>query len=165
MATNLEIKIKLPNHRKVLNKIGKIGALEKGILKQKDIYYKSPAGLLKLRVENGRSALIYYNRDEKGKKRWSEYEVLPVDNKAEKVLPKFLKVIAVVKKERKLFIYKSTRIHLDSVTGLGKFLELETVVGKSKKEAEKRFKEMVELLSLDVKNQIKKSYYNLITQK
>ncbi|MDQ2629364.1 MAG: CYTH domain-containing protein [Actinomycetota bacterium] len=38
-----------------------------------------------------------------------------------------LGVIAVVEKARRLFIFKAVRIHLDSVEGLGSFIEFEAV--------------------------------------
>ncbi len=72
----------------------------------------------------------------------------------------------IVEKVREIFIYKNTRIHLDEVKNLGKFLELETVVKNiSQDEAKLEFEEVVKLLNLDVKNQIRKSYRDLILEK
>ena len=42
-------------------------------------------------------------------------------------------------KERKLFWFNNTRIHLDEVKELGNFLELETLLLDGKADAEKRF--------------------------
>ena len=68
----------------------------------------------------------------------------------------------IVKKKRELWLYKNTRIHLDIVKNLGSFLELETLVIKGKKDAQKRFDDIIALLHLDLKKQILASYRDLI---
>jgi predicted adenylyl cyclase CyaB len=162
MPTNLELKIKLDQKNGTEKLLKNAGAQYKGLLKQKDVYYKFKNGLLKLRIENGSYCLIKYFRDEKGT-RWSEYEILKLDGKnVEKYLSEILKVETVVEKKRKLYLYQNTRIHLDEVKNLGNFLELETVVAKNKKHAESEFAEVIELLNLDLKKQIKSSYRNLL---
>jgi predicted adenylyl cyclase CyaB len=146
------------------NLIKKANAVFKGILKQKDIYYEYKKGLLKLRIENGDYHLIKYLRDEKGK-RWSNYEIVKLEGKnVTKYLSGILTVEAVVEKTRKLYVYKDTRIHLDDVKTLGKFLELETVVTKDKASAEKEFAHVVKMLNLDTAKQIKSSYRNLLVK-
>jgi len=166
MARNLELKIKLDSHKKVIGLLKKIKAENAGILKQKDTYYKIKNGLLKLRSVNGRYELIKYLRDEKGKKRWSDYELLYLEGKnPEKYLSELFQIDIVVEKKRILYLYDGTRVHLDTVKNLGAFLELETVVDKGLKDAEKRFNDVVNLLQLDLSKQIKKSYKNLLEEK
>lgn len=162
MPTNLELKIKLDKKNSSEKLLNNAKAQFKGLLKQKDIYYKFKNGLLKLRVENGSYCLIKYFRDEKGT-RWSDYEILKLEGKnVEKYLAEILNVETVVEKKRKLYLYKNTRIHIDEVKNLGNFLELETVVAKNKKHALLEFEEVVKLLNLDLKKQIKSSYRNLL---
>lgn len=166
MARNLELKIKLSTHSKIILNLNRIKADYKGVLKQKDTYYKVKNGLLKLRSVNGRYEMIKYLRDENGKKRWSDYEVLEVEGKnPEKYFSTFLNVDLVVEKKRLLYLFNGTRIHLDTVKGLGLFLELETVVDKGLKDAEIRFREIVGLLNLDISKQIKSSYKNLLEKR
>ncbi len=163
MARNLELKLKMESHAKVISCIKNIKGEYAGLLKQKDTYYKIPKGLLKLRSVNGKYELIKYLRDEKGKKRWSDYEVITLQGKnPEKYFSQLFKIDIVVEKKRELYLYKGTRIHLDTVKGLGKYLELETVVDKNLKDAEIRFAETVKLLELDLSRQIKASYKNLL---
>lgn len=165
MAVNLELKIKTGSHQKYISTLEKVNASYEGILKQKDVYYKIPKGLLKLRIENGSYSLIKYLRDEKGK-RWSNYELLFLTGKnPEKYLSEIFKIAAVVEKKRTLYLYKGTRIHLDEVKGLGKFLELETVADGGKADAQQRFDEIAGLLNLDTSKQIRSSYKNLIEAK
>lgn len=166
MARNLELKIKLKSHSDVIKRLKRIKAEYAGVLKQKDTYYKVKNGILKLRSVNGRYELIKYLRDEKGKKRWSDYEVLVLEGKnPEKYFTSFFDLDIVVEKKRILYLYKGTRIHLDTVKNLGTFLELETVVDKGLKDAEQRFNEIVALLDLDLKRQLKTSYKNLLEKK
>jgi predicted adenylyl cyclase CyaB len=165
MPHNLELKIKVDSHTKLLNLLKKMKAEYKGELVQKDVYYKVKKGLLKLRVESGTYTLIKYLRDEKGK-RWSNYELLKLEGKnPEKYLRDILKVVTVVEKKRKLYLHDNTRIHLDDVKRLGKFLELETLLVGDKRDAQIRFNKTVELLELDLSKQIRSSYKTLLSGK
>lgn len=165
MPLNLEVKIKILSHAKLLVSLKKINAEYKGVLMQKDVYFKVRKGLLKLRVEGGTYTLIKYLRDEKGK-RWSNYELLKLEGKnPEKYLRDIFEVATVVEKRRKLYLYNNTRIHLDDVKGLGKFIELETLLVNDKSDAAKRFNEIVGLLGLDISKQIRSSYKVLMLGK
>jgi adenylate cyclase class IV len=166
MAVNLELKIELNSHARIKEILTEIGANSGGILLQKDIYYHTEKGLLKLRIEDKTSQLIYYNRDEKGKDRWSDYHILKFDcTDTFKYFDRFMMRTVVVEKRRELFIYRDTRIHLDMVKSLGSFIELETVVKKSKGDARKQFDYLVNVLGIDLNSEIKASYRNLIEQK
>lgn len=165
MPHNLELKIKVDSHAKLINLLKKMEAEYKGILVQKDIYFKVKKGLLKLRVERGTFTLIKYLRDEKGK-RWSNYELLKLNGKnPEKYFRDIFEIVAVVMKKRKLYLHDNTRIHLDDVKGLGKFLELETLLVGNRDDAQKRFNKTVRLLKLDLSKQIRSSYKTLLTGK
>ena len=166
MPTNLELKIKATSHESLKKILKQIGAENKGMLNQKDVYYSVPNGLLKLRIENGNESLIVYNRNENDKSRWSDFEVLKfINGKGEKFFSKLFDVEIIVKKERELFYYDDTRIHLDTVKFLGKFLELETLVINGKADAKKRFAKIISLLKLDESKQIRKSYRDLLMNK
>jgi|GEM_PF-300352 predicted adenylyl cyclase CyaB len=170
MPTNLELKVKLKSFDEVKKILNNINAEFIHILIQKDVYYKIPDGLLKLRIENSdssllpeRQSLIKYNRDEKGADRFSDYEVLNFSSgKTEKFFNSIFKIEAVVQKKRQLYLFENTRVHLDEVKGLGKFLELETLVIKGKTDAKKRFDFIKKTLMLDDLDEIKKSYRDLI---
>ena len=60
----------------------------------------------------------------------STYEITPVAdaNSLGAVLSAALGVTQVVEKTRTLYLVGQTRVHLDSVDGLGEFLELEVVL-------------------------------------
>lgn len=166
MPKNLEIKVKLKSHKEVKEILGENKIQVSELLNQKDIYYKVEKGILKLRVENELQTLIFYDRNEKSKKRWSDYYLLDLSSvDANTYLKRFLEVMIIVKKKRELFLYKNTRIHLDYVQGLGYFLELETRVTNGLKDAEKRFNYILDLLELRSKNEIRASYKDLLIAK
>jgi adenylate cyclase class IV len=162
MPINLELKIKTDNFTEIKELLTDIKAEYKGILNQRDVYYQSISGLLKLRTVNGSQELIRYDRDESGENRFSDYHVMHITAPdAEKFFNEVLTTETVIEKKRELYIFNNTRIHLDTVTDLGNFLELETLVISDKDDAEKRFAEIVALLKLDMSKQIKASYKNL----
>ena len=167
MAQNLELKVKVNSHESFKKILKAISAEHKGILNQKDTYYKYEKGLLKLRNVNGSFELIKYVRDESAETRWSNYELLHISSKnAEEYLNEVFTVEAVVEKSRELYLYNGTRIHLDTVKSLGSFLELETVVDeRGETDAENRYFEIFDLLNLADYEPIKSSYRNLILQK
>ena len=165
MPLNLELKIKLETFKKVETILMSIGAKFEGVIPQKDVYYKSKNGLLKLRIVKGTYMLIKYERDEKGK-RWSKYELLELKGKnPENYLSSILKVEAIVEKKRKLYLFNNTRVHLDDVKGLGKYLELETLLVDGKAGATIRFSTIKKLLEIESMPEIRASYKNLIMQK
>lgn len=166
MPFNLEIKVAVKSLNQVQKKLVKLNAEDAGVLRQTDIYYKVENGLLKLRIENGENSLIYYLRNEKNKDRWSDYRVLKLSgSNAVKFFAALFVTDVTVKKIRKLYLYKSTRIHLDKVRGLGTYLELETKLINDKKDAKERFNFLVDYLQLDAKKQIRKSYRDLLLEK
>ncbi|AFH50026.1 Class 2 adenylate cyclase [Ignavibacterium album JCM 16511] len=166
MARNLEIKVKLDSHKSIIKILSANNIKLFEVLKQKDIYYKVKKGLLKLRIENGKQTLIFYNRNEKSKKRWSDYFLLDINSSdANKFLDKFLERIVEVNKIRELYWFDNTRIHLDKVDKLGYFLELETRVINGLRDAEKRFNYLVELLELKKYPELRDTYRNLLIRK
>ncbi|MFN3871715.1 MAG: class IV adenylate cyclase [Ignavibacterium sp.] len=166
MARNLEIKVKLDSHKRIKKILSSNNIKLAEVLKQRDIYYKVQSGLLKLRIENETQTLIYYNRNEKSKNRWSDYFLLDIKTpNAEKFLDKFLERIIEVKKVRELYLYNNTRIHLDKVDKLGYFLELETRVLNGLRDAKKRFNYLVNLLELRNYPELRDTYKNLLLKK
>lgn len=164
MKKNLEIKVRVNSLETIKKKLKSLSLNPVAVLNQTDIYYKNNEGRLKLRIENDKPSLIHYQRVENGKTRWSDYSILEI-NKSGKEATEFLEriftTINTVKKVRVLYLYKDTRIHLDEVMGLGSFIELETVVKKSKKIAEEEFNLLLNLLKLNKKNQFLGSYNDL----
>ncbi len=132
MPTNLELKAHVGSPSRAEAQARGAGAEECEILRQTDTYFIVPRGRLKLRETEGKTAeLITYERSEDTDERWSKYEKSEIaDARGFKAtVAGNAGILAVVRKERKLFLYKGARIHLDEVEGLGSFLEFEVPSG------------------------------------
>ncbi len=166
MPRNLELKVPCNSINNIIKILKGINADYIGELIQKDVYYHIKNGLLKLRVENGEQSLIKYTRDETGNDRWSDFQVIKFsDGNAEEFLKDIFNIETVVEKNRLVYIYDNTRVHLDKVKELGEFLELETLVVNGLEDAKKRFNDIIDKLELDLTSQIKNSYKILIEEK
>ena len=136
---------------------------------QCDTFFEVPSGWLKLReVEGAEAELISYRRstDDSGP-RSSDYDVAPLENaeKWKSLIGRVLPKRGVVEKERTLWIWKNTRIHLDSVHGLGEFLELETVVRDiTPEEARAETDEVIDTLELDRSSFLSVPYLELMRE-
>lgn len=71
--------------------------------------------------------LVQYARPDISGPKLSKFDVITVTEpeKLDRMLSASLGVIGEVKKQRHLFLYEQTRIHLDKVNDLGSFLEFE----------------------------------------
>lgn len=128
---NVEIKARLRDRDRALAVCAEIGAAPQGDLHQMDTYFRVPSGRLKLRdYGDGRAELIHYHRPDVAGAKLSEYEVVPCEPGLAGLLSRALGVVTVVEKTRTLSLWKSVRIHLDLVAGLGDFLEFEAVLGE-----------------------------------
>jgi predicted adenylyl cyclase CyaB len=69
-----------------------------------------------------------------------------------------------VVKERRLLLYRHTRIHLDAVEGLGSFLELETVLdGIGEEEGRRESAEVAAALGVRADDLLEGSYGDLVS--
>ena len=75
-------------------------------------------------------------------------------------------VLLVVEKERKIYIYKNIRIHIDRVKKLGNFIEFEAVLNDGEQEKDNHLKLEILMKRLDLsKNQlISKAYADLLIE-
>ena len=85
-----------------------------------------------------RDRLIHYERDDDRTLRVSDYVISPVAEAPTMIaaLDRAMGVRGVVEKKRLLWIVDQTRIHFDSVIGLGNFVELEFVLRDGQSHAE-----------------------------
>jgi homotetrameric cytidine deaminase len=127
---NVELKATDPDPARSLAACREIGAEDKGVLHQRDTYFRTRAGRLKLREEDpGGAVLIQYDRPDAAEARESRYRLSQVSEPdvLRESLHEALGTLVVVDKERRLFLWEGVRIHLDTVAGLGSFVELEGV--------------------------------------
>ena len=165
MPKNLEIKSKVHNKSHVLSVVKALNAQCKGIMHQTDTYFCVQQGRLKLReIDIYQSELIYYNRIEEAHQRLSRFEVYSVENPQylKEILQQALGVKAIVQKKRLLYMFDSTRIHIDEVAGLGTFLEFEIPANNSIDEAEQLLNLLILKFGIKEGDFLNNSYMDLI---
>jgi len=162
---NLEIKAKVESLKIQEGLFKRLGAklIRKG--RQIDTYFIVPCGRLKLRKLNQKnSELVFYERKESSNQRWSDYFTFHISepDRFNEFLKRALGIKVVVDKTRTLYRYKNAKIHLDKVTGLGEFIEIEVEVKKGQNQAKNLMAELLRYLKIPQKDFIKKSYSDLL---
>lgn len=152
---NLEIKIRVDSFDKIKEKLTDYYS---DVLKQKDTYYVVNDGRLKLRQEEGNVGyFIRYYRDNLLSEKISKYYTYNIPNIEEfdLIFNNAMEIEVIVEKERTLYLYKNTRIHLDKIVGLPElkslYVEIEVVINN---EEDKKSNELMEelLIMMDLKN-------------
>jgi adenylate cyclase class IV len=164
---NVESKFRYSDHAVVLRRALDAGARDEGLLQQRDQFYLVPQGRLKLRTfGDGRGELIAYDREDVARARVSDYSIYTTGDPLSlaELLGRALPRAGSVEKRRHLLILRHTRIHLDDVVGLGRFVELETVAdGITEGEPEEEHTNVVGLLDLVDAARIDVAYVDLMT--
>jgi predicted adenylyl cyclase CyaB len=127
--TNIEIKASSKNHSGIRKILKSKNAEFKGVDHQVDIYFNVKSGRLKLREGNIENHLIHYNRENKSGPKQSDlilYKPAPGSNLKE-ILIKALGILVVVEKKREIYFIDNVKFHLDEVSGLGTFVEIEAI--------------------------------------
>ncbi len=138
MARNLELKVRCDEAalEHVRGRAKALGAGAFSHMIQTDTYFNVNAGRLKLREiaparGKTRLELIAYRRPDESGSRWSDYQLVALPAETATAVKQALAISCgisvVIEKRRSAGIWRSTRIHLDTVKGLGCFVELETV--------------------------------------
>ncbi|HEY5947299.1 MAG TPA: class IV adenylate cyclase [Kofleriaceae bacterium] len=166
MGRNIEIKCSCADLHAVRRRAEVLGARDAGVLVQVDTFFVAPRSRLKLRdFGDGRAELISYVRADRTEARASDYVVAPVTDPEAlaRALTMALGATGVVRKQRHLFLYKHTRIHLDDVKDLGSYVELETVLTDiSDEEGYRELHEIAAALGLHPDDHVAKPYVELL---
>lgn len=130
LLKNIEIKARITNYEKVKRLVEELCPIPIQTEQQADTFFNTPKGRLKLRESDDKSALIYYDRPNSFEPIQSDIVISFIENPStlKSVLSKSIGIRGIVNKKRILYKYEQTRIHLDDVKGLGKFIELEVVL-------------------------------------
>jgi adenylate cyclase class 2 len=134
----VELKARYEDHGKARALLG--GAEHVATVRQVDTYYSLGERRLKLRSVGGakEGQLIYYERPDVGGVKESQVllATLPDAETVREILTRVLPVRAEVRKTREIYRFQGVQIHLDTVRGLGKFIEFEKVLAsESEREA------------------------------
>jgi predicted adenylyl cyclase CyaB len=134
MARNVEIKARVDDLERLHRRIKVIATSAPALIFQDDTFFACATGRLKLReFEDGTGELIFYQRADGTGPKEAFYVRAPTSNPASlrQALTLAYSQIGRVKKQRTLYLTGRTRIHVDSVEGLGDFLELEVVLAEN----------------------------------
>ena len=174
MPVNIEIKSRLADLAATRRIVEAICDGPPTVLGQRDTFFNSPHGRLKLReiaagdAAAGRAELIFYDRADVAAARQSDYEIAPVADPSATgaLLARALGVLQVVEKTRLLFLVGQTRVHLDAVAGLGDFLELEVVLrpGQSAAEGRAIATELMQRLGIRPEDLVDRAYADMLAR-
>lgn len=166
MRRNIEVKCRCADLDAVRRRAEALGARDAGVLRQCDTFFPSPHARLKLRdFGDGTAELISYRRPDTTDARGSNFVVCPVTEPAQlaEALAYALGTAGVVRKTRRLYLHRATRIHLDDVEGLGTFVELETVItDQSDRDGHAELDEIAAALGLRVEDRVPVPYVELL---
>jgi len=165
---NLEIKVPVPSFHAALLACRKIKARKVGTLRQTDTYFNVRKGRLKLREIDGKKfELIYYKRANRNGSRYSNYTVVSMNEPTaiRSVCTSLFGVRVIVRKNRLLYLHKNARIHLDTVIGLGKFIEFEVLVKDGCQQARQLMESLIREFGVGRRSGIPGSYEDLMSAK
>ena len=125
----IEIKARCSDLEDARHKLLALGAEATGTDHQSDTYFKVQQGRLKLRRGNIENSLIHYQRENTAEPKHSDVSLyFPEDRDAlRNVLLAALPVDVEVNKQREIYFLDNVKIHLDTVTPLGTFVEIEAI--------------------------------------
>jgi len=126
---NVEIKARCDRLERIRQILARRGARFKGTDHQTDTYFRCRRGRLKLREGRIENALIHYDRKDRAGPKDSTVTLhrLRPDPAIKEALARALGVLAVVEKTREIHFIGNVKFHLDNVSGLGKFVEIEAI--------------------------------------
>ncbi|MGN6755727.1 MAG: class IV adenylate cyclase [Thermomicrobiales bacterium] len=178
---NLELKVRCADKTDLGALVARAragGATYIRTMEQRDIYFQSPRGRLKLRewrrldgetptapeadalasadgageAAASGAVLIAYARPDESGSRFSDYILAPATDPVmlRAALDAAIGTRIVVEKRRQLYLWRHTRLHFDEVAGLGAFVELETVLDGADftEAAEQEHRQVIALLGL-----------------
>lgn len=165
---NIEIKAKVNSLEAAEALLKEHHAIFRGTDYQSDIYFKVSNGRLKLRQGKIENSLIYYNRKEVKGLKESQVQLVPFDKKSKDLgllLSTALGIHKTIKKKRKIYFIDNVKFHLDTVEGLGYFIEIEAIdktgdLGKSR--LTEQCENYVKLFGIKESQLIDQSYADMI---
>ncbi len=131
MARNIEIKARVANLDELMARVSLLASSGPERIFQDDTFFECAEGRLKLRMfSTAAGELIFYRRANQTGPKESFYVRSPTANpeSLREALTLAYGAAGRVIKDRIVYMVGRTRVHLDSVQGLGTFLELEVVL-------------------------------------
>jgi predicted adenylyl cyclase CyaB len=164
---NIEIKARCGDPQRVRERLLARHAEFRGVDRQIDTYFRTPRGRLKLREGQIENALVYYERGDQEGPKQSSVSLVPLAPHfgLKQILTDALGVLVVVEKRREIYFIENVKFHLDVVSGLGSFVEIEAIdlygsYGREKLLAQ--CQEFLDFLEIAAQDLIAVSYSDLL---
>ena len=124
---NVEIKARSSDPLFIRNYLVSNNAEYRGTDEQTDTYFNVQQGRLKLREGIIENNLIFYKRANLPGPKNSHFHLVKVEDATglKDVLTKSIGIKIIVKKKREIYYIKNVKFHIDEVSGLGSFIEIE----------------------------------------
>jgi predicted adenylyl cyclase CyaB len=167
MPRNVEIKARIRDLAQLRTRAQSIADSGPFDIQQDDTFFVCHNGRLKLRIcSEARGELIFYKRNDSPDPKESQYVITPTSTPYElrEMLVLALGECGRVRKKRTLFLAGKTRIHLDEVEGLGRFMELEVVLSDDETVAHgiKTAHQIMRQLGVSHQDLVDRSYVDLL---
>lgn len=169
MATNIEWKAKARDFDRQQELARQLTGELAIVLYQRDTFFAVPEGRLKLRqLSENEGDLIFYRREDIAGAKASHFLAAKTrhPNEVRQIFADRLSILGEVIKTRRLYFVGQSRIHFDSVEGLGHFIELEVVLreDQSHEEGHAVARELQEKLGVATEDLIGVAYLDLLLQ-
>ena len=170
MNRNIEIKLRTDDIDSLRALVESLADGECQVLIQEDVFFPCKTGRLKLRVfPSGQGELIYYERPDANGPKQSNYIISQTSepDTLRQALASALGVLGIVRKTRLLYKIGQTRVHLDTVEGLGTFLELEVVLRpyQTEEDGQAIANRLTDLLRLRQNDLVSGAYIDLLSNR
>ncbi len=171
----LEIEVKArADHKNAKEKLSDIGAEMIGVQHHLDTYFNAPHRdftntdeALRIRSVNGRSVMTYKGKklDTVSKTR-EEFETQVDGGNARNILLALgFEEAGLIRKTREVFTYNDLIICLDSVEGIGEFIEVEKIAESNIELHREQIFTFLEKLGIGEKDSIRTSYLEMMLEK
>ena len=137
---NIEIKARVDDLTPIRNYLTAQAAEFRGEDHQVDTYFVVPQGRLKIRRGTVESCIVHYDRPDTAGPKTCNYLIehfIPGDpaiDNLRNILSASLGILVEVDKRREIYFIGNVKFHLDQVTGLGTFFEIEAIGGDGQDE-------------------------------
>ena len=134
---------------------------------QTDTYYKVAKGRLKLREGNIENNLIYYERNNDTGPKDSHFQLIKIEDakNLKEVLAKTNGIKTVINKKREIYYIDNVKFHIDEVTNLGSFVEIEAgnmLADFSKEQLKGQCEQYLQLFEIQESDLINISYSDML---
>lgn len=167
---NIEIKARCADQESIRSILRERSAEYKGLDHQIDTYFKASNGRLKLREGNIENHLIFYARENKAGPKQSDIILFKNNpgSSLKSILERSLGVLMVVDKKREIYFIDNVKFHIDSVEGLGSFIEIEAIDSDgtiSRETLLKQCSDYLKLFGVEEKDLVPVSYSDMLLEK